>query len=385
MILHFHYSYTENSGEIRRIKNIDAGFATALQTDVIEIAFLSLPTFFKRKASFKLSKFVTKKYEFPSFPFHHSSAIAQIINSYWTSLIMLLLCLKYNPKLIIGEYSTCRQSFRFNPQRKPFVIDCHGDAIDEYRYNSKKISKLKIYFMEKMERTGIKKAKYVVCQSNAMIKFLQKKYSPSDPNKFIEYKCNASLDNFYFDQEIRKSTRKILNIEDNTTVFIYSGGLHKWQKVEESISFFKKYHHLNANSKLIILTLDKNKAIELSQTSAPSLTSSIIIESVPHDQVIKYLNAADIAFLLRDNRNLNAVASPTKLGEYMACGLPVISTEVAMNWIENHSFIFNIDTQPISDLDKFIQQVDKKQIATYAKENMNIKIDQANLQKKLHE
>ena len=218
-----------------------------------------------------------------------------------------------------------------------------------------------------------------------MCKFLQKKYSPSDPNKFIEYKCNASLDNFYFDQEIRKSTRKILNIEDNTTVFIYSGGLHKWQKVEESISFFKKYHHLNAKSKLIILTLDKNKAIELSQTSAPSLTSSIIIESVPHDQVIKYLNAADIAFLLRDNRNLNAVASPTKLGEYMACGLPVISTDVAMNWIENHSFIFNIDTQPISDLDKFIQQVDKKQIATYAKENMNIKIDQANLQKKLHE
>ena len=65
MILHFHYSYKENSGEIRRIKNIDAGFATALQTDVIEIAFLPIPTFFKRKASFKLSKFVTKKYEFP--------------------------------------------------------------------------------------------------------------------------------------------------------------------------------------------------------------------------------------------------------------------------------------------------------------------------------
>ena len=41
MIIHFHYSARENSGEIRRIKNIDKDVALKLSKEVVEVAFIS--------------------------------------------------------------------------------------------------------------------------------------------------------------------------------------------------------------------------------------------------------------------------------------------------------------------------------------------------------
>jgi glycosyltransferase involved in cell wall biosynthesis len=46
-------------------------------------------------------------------------------------------------------------------------------------------------------------------------------------------------------------------------------------------------------------------------------------------QVPEHLAAADIGVLLRRDHPVNAAASPTKLGEYLAAGLPVITTRFA--------------------------------------------------------
>jgi hypothetical protein len=56
------------------------------------------------------------------------------------------------------------------------------------------------------------------------------------------------------------------------------------------------------------------------------------IIKVPHEAVPAHLNAADIGFLIRDDCVVNRVASPTKLGEYLSCGLPVIVGSVSLLW-----------------------------------------------------
>jgi glycosyltransferase involved in cell wall biosynthesis len=53
----------------------------------------------------------------------------------------------------------------------------------------------------------------------------------------------------------------------------------------------------------------------------------VVMEEVPHAQVPKMINAADAGILLREQHPVNVVSSPTKFGEYLAAGIPVILTD----------------------------------------------------------
>lgn len=52
--------------------------------------------------------------------------------------------------------------------------------------------------------------------------------------------------------------------------------------------------------------------------------SDVMVIQVPHGEVARYLCAADVGVLLRENTLTNKVASPIKFSEYMCCGLPCI-------------------------------------------------------------
>uniref|UniRef100_UPI002630F3D7 hypothetical protein n=1 Tax=uncultured Campylobacter sp. TaxID=218934 RepID=UPI002630F3D7 len=49
------------------------------------------------------------------------------------------------------------------------------------------------------------------------------------------------------------------------------------------------------------------------------------IDSLPYDKVPLYLNAADFGVIIRNDDLINFVASPTKINEYLACGLKIIN------------------------------------------------------------
>ena len=48
------------------------------------------------------------------------------------------------------------------------------------------------------------------------------------------------------------------------------------------------------------------------------------VRTAPFERVNEYLNAADVAFMLRRPDPLNLVASPTKFAEYCLTGLPIV-------------------------------------------------------------
>ena len=53
----------------------------------------------------------------------------------------------------------------------------------------------------------------------------------------------------------------------------------------------------------------------------------VLLTELPHDQVANVLQRAHAGLLLRRSHPVNRVASPTKFGEYLAAGVPVIMTE----------------------------------------------------------
>lgn len=379
MIIHYHFSSNENSGEIKRIRNINRNLTFKIDSKVIEVAFIPIRQLSNKK--FLLDKNIYKKYLFPLIPFPFSKTISSKLNSIWTSIIVSILCFRHKATFIIGEYSTASRSARLIPKWTKLIVDCHGATREEYEFNNPNFSKKYSKLLDQYENSSCNKAKCIVCQSEYMKKHLIEKYNVAETDKLFVYKCSADTNIFKFNPEIRNKKRNELNIKPTTHVFIYSGGLHKWQRVDDALQIFKEYHKTNIDSKFILLTLDKIHATNIVRTQFSDIQESVIIESVNHEAVPSFLNAADIAFLLRDNTTLNAVASPTKLAEYMACGLAVISTNVSKFWINTPKYIFNIEKQPLSSLYEFINSVKRIEIENYAKENLSIEKDNIEIQK----
>ena len=159
----------------------------------------------------------------------------------------------------------------------------------------------------------------------------------------------------------------------------------KWQKIEESLMIFADTQKIVDDCKFLILTreVDTLKLL-LKQLNLEYLSNDVIALSSPFDKVSDYLNAADVAFLLRDNVVMNQVASPTKLAEYMACGLPVISSKVAACWVEQSMIEDNtiICFEKGFNLKLLVDNVkncNREQIRQHAKNSFSLEIDSENI------
>lgn len=190
-----------------------------------------------------------------------------------------------------------------------------GNLIKSFLFN------LRAYEFQKIEEYVVKESDLIFCVSRKFKKYLQEKYKAS-PDKIAVIPSLVDSRFFFFSPEIRKRKRKELGIE-RRIVFVYSGSTVKWQLPEETISFFKKIKEIIPEAFLLFLT---NNILHARKYFNGINGEDYLLISVPYREVPDYLNAADIGILLRERNLVNRVASPMKFGEYLCCGLPVITT-----------------------------------------------------------
>jgi glycosyltransferase involved in cell wall biosynthesis len=122
-------------------------------------------------------------------------------------------------------------------------------------------------------------------------------------------------------EDVCAASRRRLAIGPGQLVVVYCGRVQPWQCLPESVSLFRHVHSLRPDAHLLVVTPDVEDAGSLAEDLAAQGACTII--SAPHREVPQYLAAADVGLLLRRPTPRNAVASPTKFAEYLACGLPV--------------------------------------------------------------
>ena len=133
--------------------------------------------------------------------------------------------------------------------------------------------------------------------------------------------CCVDLSLFRFSDEDRERRRKELGLDDQFTV-VYSGSLDGWYLTEQMCDFFAALRKGNSQAHLLWLTNGSPERVRELMRSRQIENFSVL--SVASSEVPSYLAAADagLAFIKRCISKL--ASSPTKNGEYLACGLPLV-------------------------------------------------------------
>lgn len=198
----------------------------------------------------------------------------------------------------------------------PFVkvlTDMHGAMPEELKMQGKKLACLRY---ELVERYVVRQSKIIVSVSKAMSNHFRKKYkSPNLP--IIEVPIFDSQE-----WKVGKS-RKI--------PLIYSGGIQAWQNVDLMLQALKK-----APRECLVLTGEV--AAFQQKVQKNGLNEIITIKSVRKEEVYDHYVTANFGFVLRDDSVVNRVACPTKLVEYLSCGVIPIVLEPAIGDFAHYGY-----------------------------------------------
>jgi glycosyltransferase involved in cell wall biosynthesis len=204
--------------------------------------------------------------------------------------------------------NTLRKVFRLGDVETIFWVQ--GIVAEESYYRHQSVIRYKILSL--LEKLAIYFSHKLVVVSNDMGRFLKEKYKIKNKPIFV-LPCVAN----------QKNIQNIKRKKKDNLVFVYMGGMSKWQNFDKIVRFYKNIENQINQTKLLVITYEKEKA--------KNIIRSIKIKNyellcLPHSQVPQYLAKADMGFLIRDDNIINRVASPIKLSEYLSLGVQVITT-----------------------------------------------------------
>jgi glycosyltransferase involved in cell wall biosynthesis len=122
----------------------------------------------------------------------------------------------------------------------------------------------------------------------------------------------------------REQVRRQLGLTDRR-VIAYVGSLGKSYLSEEMAEFLATAHRRDASTFSMILTHSPPDLISRHLESRGIREQAYLVRRVSPEEIPRYLKAADLALSFKIPTYSSAATSPTKIAEYLAVGLPVIS------------------------------------------------------------
>ena len=122
----------------------------------------------------------------------------------------------------------------------------------------------------------------------------------------------------------RREIRAKYNLEDRQ-VFVYIGSLGSWYLADEMADLMKAAREQNDSTFALILTQSAPEIMAERLRNRGFTEADFLVKKVPHLEIPKYLSAADIAVSFIKSCYSKLSSSPTKIAEYLASGIPIIT------------------------------------------------------------
>jgi glycosyltransferase involved in cell wall biosynthesis len=124
----------------------------------------------------------------------------------------------------------------------------------------------------------------------------------------------------------RSAARARLGIEAGATVLVYLGSVGTVYLLPEMLRFYDKVRRARPGAKFLFIGAHSAEHL-IAEARAARVeidTDDLRLQFSEHDEVSFWLAAADLALCLITPKPSSRGVSPTKLAEYLACGLPVV-------------------------------------------------------------
>ena len=206
-----------------------------------------------------------------------------------------------------------------------FIFDVRGLMADEY-VDAGHWKKDSIYYSitKASERKALAAAHGVVTLTEAIWPFIAESEGLRGRQVVHEVApCCADLNLFAFNPQERERLRKEMGVEDRL-VIVYSGSIDGWYLTEEMADFFVTLRQHEPRAHFLWLTTGSHERIrELMQTRGIT-TQDYTVHTATTQDVPSYLSASDAGLAFIKPCFSKLASSPTKYGEYLGCGLPLV-------------------------------------------------------------
>lgn len=256
-----------------------------------------------------------------------------VLSGYWDiekgKKLALQLCRQYEPQIVHcrGYLSSLIGNYLQRKKGLKFIFDMRGWWPDEKRESGHWQSKIytPVYrHFKNVERRLFQQADYIVSLTEAgKSEVVRQGAAPAEKVGVIPT-C-VDFDLFQpFDEQKRQQVRAALKIPEQAKVLLYSGSLGGNYDINVVLKIYEAFQKRFPESYLLLLTKSR-----LSEADAAKIQADphIRLASAPFREVSAYLMAGDAGLIIYKSGFSVIGRSPTKLGEYWASGLPVISLQ----------------------------------------------------------
>jgi glycosyltransferase involved in cell wall biosynthesis len=139
--------------------------------------------------------------------------------------------------------------------------------------------------------------------------------------------CCADVERIEAHRAKRYAVRAALGLGDRT-VIVYVGKLGGWYMDAEMADFFAVARDAIPGLHFLVITQADTAAIERRFARRAIDVGDYTITSVEHARLGEFIVAGDVAIALIEPLPSKVASSPTKIGECLAAGLPILATDI---------------------------------------------------------
>jgi glycosyltransferase involved in cell wall biosynthesis len=249
----------------------------------------------------------------------------------------------------------------------PYLFDIRGFWIDErvdsgnWNINNPLIRVI-FSFLKSLEKKFYENAAHVISLSEAGKREIGKWDLNIVPEVTV-IPCSADYSLFQIaDISQKTKSRQQLGFQPNDIVISYLGSIGAWYLLDEMLLFFKRFKSTFPNAKFLFISNEQRENITRVAEKYNVNLEDLIITSAKREEVPVFLSASDLSLYFIKPCYSKIASSPTKLGEIMAMGLPVITNsgigDVKEILADKESGIIISDFTE-TDYDQAIEQVPK--------------------------
>jgi glycosyltransferase involved in cell wall biosynthesis len=180
--------------------------------------------------------------------------------------------------------------------------------------------------LREVEAQTVRAADTVITRTERAKRILLARAGPSVAPEKIHVIPNAKDEHAFqpLSPSERASVRESLRVPGDSMLLVYCGSVGDQYHPRETLEFFRRVRALRSDAKMLFLTGHEERARTEAQAAGLD-PDAFIVRRVPAEEVPSYLGAADVAVAFRTPSFSQQAVSPIKIGEFLLCGLPIVT------------------------------------------------------------